>query len=158
MLTELLSPVNGAVQSLNNSKFFAGLVMIVLNIGSRYIQLNFSKSQEEYLRYLLGREVLIFSVAWMGSRDIYKALTITLLFSFVANTIFHEDSNLSVMPEKFKKLEINIDENNDGTISDIEINKAISILEKAKKQESQKTKEQIWNTFMSGENFTVKAN
>ena len=158
MLTELLSPVNGVVQSLNNSKFFAGLVMIVLNIGSRYIQLNFSKSQEEYLRYLLGREVLIFSVAWMGSRDIYKALTITLLFSFVANTIFHEDSNLSVMPEKFKKLEINIDENNDGTISDIEINKAISILEKAKKQESQKTKEQIWNTFMSGENFTVKAN
>ena len=35
---------------INNSKLFAGLVMIMLNIGSKYIEIGFSKTQEEALR------------------------------------------------------------------------------------------------------------
>ena len=29
--------INNYINSLNNSKFFAGLVMIMLNIGSKYV-------------------------------------------------------------------------------------------------------------------------
>ena len=39
---------------LNNSKFFAGLVMIMLNIGSKYITIELSKSQEQYLKNKIG--------------------------------------------------------------------------------------------------------
>ena len=63
---------------LNNSKFFAGLVMIMLNIGSKYITIELSKSQEEYLRNSIGRQMLIFAISWMGSRDILIALALTL--------------------------------------------------------------------------------
>ena len=55
---------------LNNSKFFAGLVMIMLNIGSKYITIELSKSQEQYLKNNIGRQLLIFAISWMGSRDI----------------------------------------------------------------------------------------
>ena len=67
---------------LNNSKFFAGLVMIMLNIGSKYITVELSKNQEEYLKNNIGRQMLIFAISWMGSRDILVALALTAIFEF----------------------------------------------------------------------------
>ena len=45
-----------------------------MNIGSKYITIEFSKSQEQYLRNSIGRQLLIFAISWMGSRDILVAL------------------------------------------------------------------------------------
>ena len=59
-----------SLKSLNNSKFFAGVVMIMLNIGSKYVTVELSKSQEEYLKNNVGRQILIFAISWMGSREI----------------------------------------------------------------------------------------
>ena len=46
------------LKALNNSKFFAGLVMIMLNIGSKYVTIELSKNQEQYLKNK-GKEVMI---------------------------------------------------------------------------------------------------
>ena len=46
-----ISYMNHHILYLNNSKFFAGVVMILLNIGSKFIQIQFSKSTEEYMKY-----------------------------------------------------------------------------------------------------------
>ena len=43
--------------SLNSSKYMFGLMMLMLNIGSRYIELGFTKTQEQALRSGLGREL-----------------------------------------------------------------------------------------------------
>ena len=67
-----------SIKSVNNSKFFAGFIMIMLNIGSKYVVIKLSKSQEQYLRNTIGRQLLIFSIAWMGTRDIFTALIIKL--------------------------------------------------------------------------------
>ena len=56
-----------AMQTVNNSKFFAGLVMLMINIGSKYITIELSKTQEAYLKYTLARQLLIFSLIWMGT-------------------------------------------------------------------------------------------
>ena len=53
--------IHNNIMSLNTSKFFAGILMLVVNIGSRYVTIQFSKSQEEYVKNLLLREFLIFS-------------------------------------------------------------------------------------------------
>ena len=36
--------INKHVYALNDSKYFAGIMMILLNIGSKFITINFSKS------------------------------------------------------------------------------------------------------------------
>ena len=46
----MISEVFNYLGYLNNSKFFAGLVMIMLNIGSKYVTIELSKSQEAYLK------------------------------------------------------------------------------------------------------------
>ncbi len=123
------------LSSLNNSKFFAGLIMIMLNIGSKYITIELSKSQEEYLRNSIGRQMLIFAISWMGSRDIIVALTLTGVFNILANHLFNEESNLCIIPKEYRNFKHLLDENNDGVVTEAEIQKALEILNKAKKQQ-----------------------
>jgi len=51
--------INNAINSLNSSTFFAGIMMICLNIGSRYIQLNLDESTESYIKYALTNKFII---------------------------------------------------------------------------------------------------
>ena len=121
------------LKALNNSKFFAGLVMIMLNIGSKFVSIKFSNTQETYLKYVITKQLLIFSIAWMGTRDIYMALIITAVFTVLSDYILNENSKLCILPESVKRIEKAMDLNNDGVISEDEINQSIKILEKARK-------------------------
>ena len=69
-LINAVSYFNSHIMYLNNSKFFAGVIMILLNIGSKFIVVQFSKSTEEYMKYSVSKQLLIFAMAWMGTRDI----------------------------------------------------------------------------------------
>ena len=51
-----------SIDSVNGSRFFAGLIMIMMNIGSKYVNLKLSKNQEEFLRGAIARQILIFSI------------------------------------------------------------------------------------------------
>jgi len=130
----MLSKMNEYINSLNSNMFFAGIMMLTLNIGSRYVQLNLSPSAESYLKYAITKEFLVFTIAWMGTRNIYVALTLTAVFVVLADYAFNDKSNFCILPEKFKKLQDSIDVNNDKIISELEIKNAMDILEKAKKQ------------------------
>lgn len=122
------------INSLNTNMFFAGIMMLTLNIGSRYVQLNLSPSAESYLKYAITKEFLIFTIAWMGTRNIYIALTLTAAFIILSDYVFNDKSKFCMLPEKFKKLHSSIDFNDDKIISELEIKNAMEILEKAKKQ------------------------
>ena len=76
---------------INNSKLFAGLVMIMLNIGSKYITIKLSKSQEQYLRNSIARQLLIFSIVWMGTRDVILSFFLTATFIVLTDHLFNED-------------------------------------------------------------------
>lgn len=130
-LKAILKNIDQNIKSLNNSKYFAGIIMIILNIGSRFISVKFSKSTEEYIRYVITKQVLVFSMTWMASRDIYISLGLTAVFTILADVLFNEDSKLCIVPEKYRLLNKIIDENNDGEVTETELNKAIQILEKA---------------------------
>ena len=127
---------------LNSSKFFAGLVMILLNVGSKFISIQFSKSTEEYLKFSLSKQLLVFSMAWMGTRDIYAALMLTAAFVILSDHLFNEESNFCIVPHKYRVLEKLIDTNNDGIVSEAELNSAIAVLEKAKKTQQSQKKQQ----------------
>jgi hypothetical protein len=124
-----------SISSLNTNMFFAGIMMLTLNIGSRYVQLNLSPSAESYLKYAITKEFLVFTIAWMGTRNIYVALTLTAAFVILADYGLNDKSNFCILPEKFKKLQDSIDTNNDKIISELEIKNAMDTLEKAKKQQ-----------------------
>jgi hypothetical protein len=127
-----------SIISLNNSKFFAGIVMIMLNIGSKYITIELSKTQEQFLKNSIARQLLIFSIVWMGTRDIFISLILTSCFIIMTDYLFNEQSKFCIVPKKLRALQKKIDTNNDNIISDIELNNALKILDKAKKDNKRK--------------------
>ena len=79
-LRDMISYINQKVLMMNQSKLFAGLIIIILNISSKFVTIRLSKSMEGYLKYTFSRDILVFSMAWMGTRDIYTALFIAAVF------------------------------------------------------------------------------
>lgn len=146
-LMNVLGYINSHVMYLNNSKFFAGIVMILLNVGSKFITIQFSKSTEEYMKYTVSKQLLVFSMAWMGTRDIYTALGLTAIFTILSDHLFNEDSTLCIVPHNYRVLNNLMDTNNDGFVSETELAAAISVLEKAKKEKQQLAQKQAFAKF-----------
>lgn len=120
------------IHPINSSKLFAGLLMIIMNIGSKYVEVKLTKTQEQALRNALCRELIIFCVAFLGTRDIVLSILMTAAFVILSNYIFNEQSQFCIMPERLKKLSNMVDLNNDGVVSASEEKKALETLEKAK--------------------------
>jgi len=131
----MIQKINENLASLNNSKFFAGLVMIMLNIGSKYITIELSKTQEEYLKNHIARQILIFSISWMGTRDILMSLALTAIFVVMTEFLFNENSQFCVIPLEYRKYKDVLDLNGDGVVTPDEIKKAEELLKKAKQQQ-----------------------
>ena len=144
----MISEVFKYLGYLNNSKFFAGLVMIMLNIGSKYVTIELSKSQEAYLKNSVGRQLLIFAISWMGSRDILIALALTAIFTVLTDHLFNEESPMCVIPMKYRHFEEVLDLDNDDKVTDEELSKATAILEKAKRRGQRKEQLRNLNNFI----------
>ena len=125
------------VMTINNSKIFAGLMIIVLNIASRFVTIKLSKTMESYLKYTFSRDILVFAIAWMGTRDIYIALFITIVFIFLVDYLFDETSPFCCLPSNFTDYHVSLI-TNDETVTPDQIKSAEEVLEKAKQQKLQK--------------------
>lgn len=146
------------IMFLNNSKFFAGVVMILLNVGSKFIAIQFSKSTEEYLKMNVTKQLLVFAMAWMGTRDIYTALVLTAVFTVLSDHFFNEESPYCCVPHKYRILHKLVDENEDGVVTEQEINDAIAVLEKAKKDKqrmNQRHSFTLYGNYMEEGNKSV---
>jgi uncharacterized membrane protein len=150
MFYQMFSYLHNHVQALNNSKLFAGLMIITLNIVSKFANFKLSKTLESYFKFTFSRQVLVFAIAWMGTRDIYIALLITCIFYFCTEYLFHEESSFFVLPESFKDYHISLLENetvNKDVVTDEDVRKAKEVLEKAKKQKLIDNKEYVSFSF-----------
>ena len=115
------------IMYLNNSKFFAGVVMILLNVGSKFIAIQFSKSTEEYLKVNVTKQLLVFSMAWMGTRDIVLAFILTCFFSLLNDYLFNYDSKLCCIPKKYR-----VSVSTETPVGEEEVENAINTLQKYK--------------------------
>ena len=98
----LLTKLDNQIQLLNGSKVFAGVMIILLNLSTRFVNFKLSKTTEAYLKNTFSTQVLVFAIAWMGSRDIYIALIVTAVFILFTEYLFNEDSDFCVFTEEFK--------------------------------------------------------
>jgi len=135
--------------SLNDSKFFAGIVMLIMNIGSKYAVVELSHTQESYLKYNLGRQLLIFSILWVGTRDIFSSLILTAIFIVFVDYLFNENSRYCIIPEKYKELREELGEQ----VTQQEVNQAIHTLKKARKNKEANEEDDLIKNTLYKENF-----
>ena len=80
------------MKSLNTNMFFIGIMMLVLNIGSRYIVHEFSDDDEEYRQNIVLRRVAIFAACFVGTRDLFVSLVLTAVFEVISTGMYHSKS------------------------------------------------------------------
>jgi hypothetical protein len=85
---------------INNNKFFVGVMMIVLNIGSRHLVDEFSGSEEEYKRNILLRRIAIFAVCFIATRDVVHSTLLTAGYIIIASGVSRRSSEGMKNPGK----------------------------------------------------------
>ena len=85
------------IKNLNSSKYFAGLMILFLNLSSRYLALELSETQEQMLSNKLIRRFIIFTVVFVSTRDIWVSFIITAVFIILVSGLFNENSKYCIM-------------------------------------------------------------
>jgi hypothetical protein len=142
------------LRHINESKFVIGIAMILLNIGSKYVDFKFTKAQEQMLRNGIARELLIFTIVFMGTRDLIYAILLTGAFIILSEYAFNEKSEYCLVPDKFKKITALIDTDNDGIVTPEEEARALIVLKKAEKNRDHRMQNKF-STYLTNMNNTI---
>jgi hypothetical protein len=87
-----------ATMGLSSNKYILGLMILLINLGARYIGNELNEFSHKVLNHKFARRFLIFLVIWMGSRDLLVAFIITAGFILISNTLLNENSNYCILP------------------------------------------------------------
>lgn len=87
-----------ATMGLSGNKYILGLMILLINIGARYIGNEVGDFMHKVLNHKFSRRFLIFLVLWMGTRDLVVAGVITISFIVIVTTIFNEHSDYCILP------------------------------------------------------------
>lgn len=91
-----VSPLDSFLQIFNTNPYFIGLMMLILNLGGRFISLEVTKKQEQFLQRPWVRRILIFTVLFVATRSIWVAFWTTVAVVLFLGYLFNENSSLCV--------------------------------------------------------------
>ena len=92
-----VSPFDILIGTLSANPVFIGLVMLILNLGGRFIVMEVSKEQEQVFQHPWVRRFLIFAVLFVATRNILTALWMTVVVVLILGYLFNENSSLCLL-------------------------------------------------------------
>lgn len=97
----LYDHAHGHMKYMNDSKIFAGLMVILLNVSTKFVPFRLSKTMERFLKTAVSRNLLVFAICWVGTRDLFIAITFTTVFIVLFDYLLNEDSSWCILPKHF---------------------------------------------------------
>ena len=83
-------------EQLAENKIFIGLIMIMVNIGARFIIEELSDEHREIAKGETFRKIVIFCSVFMATRDIMISLIVTIIFIVIMNEVLKtEDTKVA---------------------------------------------------------------
>ncbi len=92
--TTVMGPVDAILQIFNTNPYFIGLMMLILNLGGRFIGMEVTKQQEQFLQHPWVRRGLIFTVLFVATRNLWVAFWMTIAVVLLLGYLFNENSAL----------------------------------------------------------------
>ena len=126
--------IDTILMDLSNNKLFGGCVMLLTNIGGRYLALELPDNMEKlFSNYFILRYLVLFSIFFMATRDIKISILLSLLFFIIIKYAINEKCNWCIL-KKDNKLENNGSNNIQTKISEQDYLKAREIVMNYNKQ------------------------
>ena len=98
------------LEILNDNKLFLGIMLIILNIGSRHLVDELSTNPDEYNRNLVLRRIAVFAVCFVGTRDIVISLLLTAGFIIIAQGVSSRSREGMENKKKIEESEKKVDQ------------------------------------------------
>jgi hypothetical protein len=146
---KMMHYLHSNIMVVNSSQVFSGIMIIMMNLGSKYVTIELSKSSAEYLKLSVTRQIMIFVLAWMGSRNIYIALGLTAALIILTDHLFNEESSFCIVPHEYRIMKDVLDTNKDGIVSKKELDDAMAILAKASKEKQLQQQKDALSAFQN---------
>lgn len=105
----IIDGLNNVINTLNNSQFFAAVMVIFLNVYTKYIALDISSFQDNFFKKKFVRRFMIFVMAFTATKDIVKSMIITAVFIILVFELFNENSSITILPKELKQYDTNKD-------------------------------------------------
>jgi len=84
----ILQHIEYAAGVLNQSTMFSGAMLLLLNVGSRFIVHELSHDDDQYSQYIVLRRLAIFAVLFIGTKDLVTSIILTAAFVILSAGIF----------------------------------------------------------------------
>jgi hypothetical protein len=92
--------MDALLSNLAISPYFNGSIMLLTNIGGKYITMDMPKNLDKlFINYAFLRYIILFSIFFMATRDIKISLLLTLLYFIVIKFIINEKSNFCLLKD-----------------------------------------------------------
>jgi hypothetical protein len=88
------NPLDVLMAGVNSNPYFIGIMMLLLNLGGRFLALEISKEQEKFLSHPVIRRFFLFAVLFVATRNVIIAAGLTVIVIFVLGYLFNENSEL----------------------------------------------------------------
>ena len=118
------------LENIASNKYFIGIIMIVMNIGARFLIDELTPEQKKMVNTQNFRRFIIFCAFFAATRDLLSAVTLTIIFILFISEIFTDEEDI----KNKKKGKI--------TPTDIQ-NELNSVINKVKMMELDKGKNEI---------------
>lgn len=82
------------LNNFNTSPYFIGSMMLMMNLGGRFLSMEMSKGQEAFFSHPWVRRFLIFVVFFIGTRSIWVAFWMAFVVILLLGYLFNENSSL----------------------------------------------------------------
>ena len=90
----VVNPLDVLMTSINTNPYFIGIMMLLLNLGGRFLSLEISKEQEKFLSQPLVRRFFLFAVLFVATRNIIIAVALAFVVILLLGYLFNENSTL----------------------------------------------------------------
>lgn len=96
-----------ALEAFISNPVVTGCLMLVMNIGGKYVMLEVPKGMEVFFTQPWVRKFIVFCIAFMATRNLKSAFLIFLLFVLFSRYLLNENSNncLRSVKERVKEIE-----------------------------------------------------
>jgi hypothetical protein len=84
----VLHHIHRVVGFLNTNTLFAGIMLLLLNVGSRFIVDELSHDDKQYSQNLILRRLAIFAVCFIGTKDLVTSVILTAAFVVLSAGVF----------------------------------------------------------------------
>ena len=91
---------SGSTEGLFDNKYLIGIIMVIINLGARFIVNELNEEQKKFINTKYLRRIVIFFLIFMATRDIVISLVLTVIVILVIFEFFNEDSEYSLVTKK----------------------------------------------------------